>query len=82
MRVRLAGKINQKSICFIDLFSMEYKIKDNEILLLDSFMKPEYFAELKTFNTDNYVQNITYDIAIPDPNISQNYSNKTELNSP
>jgi hypothetical protein len=59
---------------------MEYKIKDNEILLLDSFMKPEYFAELKTFNTDNYVQNITYDIAIPDPSISQNYSNKTELN--
>jgi hypothetical protein len=65
---------------YLNLTNMEYKIKDNEILLLDSFMKPEYFAELKTFNTDNYVQNITYDIAIPDPSISQNYSNKTELN--
>jgi hypothetical protein len=59
---------------------MEYKIMDSEILLLESSMKPEYFADLEPFNIDNYIQNITYDIAIPDPSISQKYSNKAGLN--
>jgi hypothetical protein len=62
---------------YLNLTNMEYKIMDSEILLLDSSMKPEYFAELKPFNIDNYIQNIPYDVAIPDPNISQKYSNTT-----
>jgi hypothetical protein len=61
---------------YLNLTNMEYKIMDSEILLLDSSMKPEYFAELKPFNIDSYIQNIPYDVAIPDPSISQNYSNK------
>ena len=65
---------------YLNLTNMEYKIMDSEILLLDSSMKPEYFTDLEPFNIDNYIQNITYDIAIPDPSISQKYSNKSELN--
>ena len=59
---------------YLNLTNMEYKIMDSEILLLDSSMKPEYFAELKPFNIDSYIQNIPYDVAIP--SISQKYSNK------
>ena len=65
---------------YLNLTNMEYKIMDSEILLLDSSMKPEYFAELEPFNIDSYIQNINYDIAVPDPSISQKYSNKSELN--
>lgn len=65
---------------YLNLTNTEYKIMDNEILLLDSSMKPEYFAELEPFNIDSYIQNINYDIAVPDPSISQKYSNKSELN--
>jgi len=59
---------------YLNLTNTEYKIMDSEILLLESSMKPEYFADLEPFNIDNYIQNITYDIAIP--SISQKYSNK------
>jgi hypothetical protein len=65
---------------YLNLTNMEYKIMDSEILLLESSMKPEYFADLEPFNIDNYIQNITYDIAIPDPSISQKYSNTAGLN--
>ena len=66
---------------YLNLTNMEYKILNNEILLLDSSMNPDYFAELKAFDIDNYIQNITYDIAVPDHNISQKYSNKAEFDS-
>lgn len=59
---------------YLNLTNTEYKIMDSEILLLESSMNPEYFADLEPFNIDNYIQNITYDIAIP--SISQKYSNK------
>ena len=64
---------------YLNLTNLKYLVNDNEILLIDSFMKSEYFNELILFNDSNYIQNITYDIANPDPEISQNYTGKDEI---
>ena len=65
---------------FLNLTNIEYKINKNEILILEPFLKTELLSDMPIFNTDEYVQNINYEIAMPDPNISQKYSNIIEKN--
>ena len=60
---------------FLNLMNTEYKINKDEILILETFLKTELLSDMPIFNTDEYVQNINYEIAIPDPGISQKYSN-------
>ena len=60
---------------FLNLMNTEYKINKDEILILETFLKTELLSDMPIFNTDEYVQNINYEIAIPDPSISQKYSN-------
>ena len=61
-------------VYYLNLTNIEYKINDDEVLLLESFIKSENFSDLRIFNFNDYMKNITYDIAEPD--ISQHYSNK------
>ena len=64
-------------VYYLNLTNIEYKINDDEVLLLESFIKSENFSDLRIFNFNDYMQNITYDIAEPD--ISQHYSNKISI---
>ena len=43
----------------------DYKINKDEILLLDSFISKEYFNELELFRNNEYINNISFDIARP-----------------
>ena len=64
---------------YLNLVSVDYKINKDEVLLLDSSIKNEYFNELVLFNDNEYLQNIPYEIAEPDIKISKKYSNKVKL---
>ena len=61
---------------YLNLTDLQYKVYDNEILLVDSFMKSEYFNELVIFNNSDFNTNITFELAKPNENISQTYQNK------
>ena len=63
---------------FLNLVNTDYKINKDEMLILETFLKNELLSETTIFNTDEYVQNINYEIAIP--NKSQKYSNIVEKN--
>lgn len=58
---------------YLNITNMNYKINDNEFLLLQSLLTLEYFKDLMPFQTSSYVNNITYDFAAPVD--SQNYLN-------
>ena len=64
---------------YLNLTNLEYKVDDNEILLIDSFVKSDYFNQLKLFNSGDTEQKISYEIAQPDIRFSQVYSNKDEI---
>ena len=59
---------------YLNLSNVDYKINDNEILLLDSTINSDYLNDRNVFNVDEYIQNISYDIAEPDKT-TQHYSN-------
>lgn len=50
---------------FLNYSDSDYKINDNEALLLQSIMDSENLNKLKPFQTNEYVQHINYDIAEP-----------------
>ena len=64
---------------YLNLTNLEYKVDNNEILLIDSFVKSDYFNQLKLFNSGDVEQKISYEIAHPDIRYSQSYSNKDEI---
>lgn len=68
-------------VYYLNLTNINYKINNDEVLLLDSTIKSENFSDLRIFNFNNYIKNITYDNAENDETISQNYSNKIQLDS-
>jgi hypothetical protein len=59
---------------YLNLSNIDYQLNENEILLLESFIKSENFADLRIFNFNEYLKNIPYEIAEP-YKITQNYSN-------
>jgi len=62
---------------YLNMSSYDYKVNEDEVLLLDSFIKSEYFNELELFRTNDYIHNINYDKAMVDKKTRKVYSNKT-----
>jgi hypothetical protein len=58
---------------YLHVSSSEYKIEEDEFLLLQSVLTPEYFKDLVPYNINEYVRNTNYSTAMPQ--ISQTYSN-------
>jgi hypothetical protein len=57
----------------LNISNIEYKINETELFLLESVLnKKEYFRDLIPYNSNKYIQNISYDAA--NPAISQKYS--------
>jgi hypothetical protein len=50
---------------YLNLTNIDYKINDDEILLLETFLKSENFSDLRLFNFSDYLLQIPYDIAEP-----------------
>jgi hypothetical protein len=73
IRFRRIRSIMMEPMHYLNLSNITFKINDNEILLLDSAMNSDYFNELNIFNVNEYIKNITFDIAKPDS--TQNYVN-------
>lgn len=61
---------------YLNMNNMKYKVNKSEILLIDSFMKSDYFNELIVFDNE-HSQNITFEIAQPEK--SEKISNKDKL---
>ena len=49
---------------YLNLTNIDYKINDDEILLLETFLKSENFSDLRLFNFNEYLRQIPYDIAV------------------
>jgi hypothetical protein len=58
---------------YLNISNTNYKINDDEFILLQSLLTNEYFENLEPFQMDRYVKNITYDFA--EPVESQSYIN-------
>jgi hypothetical protein len=50
---------------YLNLTNIDYKINDDEILLLETFIKSDNFSDLRIFNFSEYLKQIPYDIAVP-----------------
>jgi hypothetical protein len=62
---------------YLNITDSEYKIKDDEFIILQSIIGTDYFKGLTAFNSNPYIKNITYDVA--EPSITQTYSNEIGL---
>ena len=62
----------------LSLESVDYKLKDNEIILLDSLLNIEYFDYLVVQENEKYARYKTYDTTQPLHSI--NYVNNERLN--
>lgn len=61
---------------YLNISNVSYKINPDEILLLDSAINSAYLNETNVFSVNEYLNNITYDIAEPDKSKHiQPYSN-------
>ena len=63
---------------YMSLESVDYKLKDNEIILLDSLLNIEYFDYLVVQENEKYARYKTYDTTQPLHSI--NYVNNERLN--
>jgi len=59
---------------YLNIGHNEYKINNDEFILLQSLLLSEYFSDLDTFNTNKYIQNVDFNVAIPA--VSQKYANE------
>jgi hypothetical protein len=57
---------------YLNITNLEYKINQEEILLLESLLE-NYLKNMKVYTTNNYIQNIPYELAVP-----SNYQNTTK----
>jgi hypothetical protein len=61
---------------YLNISNVSYKINPDEILLLDSAINSVYLNETNVFSVNEYLNNITYEIAEPDKSkYIQPYSN-------
>ena len=51
---------------YLNLTNIDYQINDDEILLLETFLKSENFSDLRLFNFSEYLRQIPYDLAAGD----------------
>lgn len=66
-----------KSNIIYNIKNVDYKLNNDEMILLQSFLTKEYFEIFIPFS-QNEVTNITYEFAHEDPRISQKYSDIVE----
>jgi hypothetical protein len=59
---------------YLNITDSEYKINDEEFIILQNTLQTDYFKNNIPYNLNNNVQNVTFNTA--DPLISQNYSNE------
>jgi ABC-type uncharacterized transport system substrate-binding protein len=64
---------------YLNVSNVNYKINSNEILLLDSAINAAYLNDTNIFSVNEYIRNITYEIAEPDPDKSHRYVNRLVL---
>ena len=50
---------------FVTVPNTQYKVFENELLIVHSLLNDEYFKNIKPFINNSYVNNITYDISDP-----------------
>jgi len=65
------------NIKIYNIRNIDYKLNEEEMILLQSFLTKEFFEELIPFSQNDSV-NITYEYAHEDPRISQKYSDIVE----
>jgi hypothetical protein len=63
---------------YLNLSNVNYKINNDEILLLDSTLNSDYLNDMNVFDVNDYIQNISYDTAEPEL-VTQHYSNSENL---
>jgi len=63
---------------FLNITKTDFKINENEVLLLQSLLYGNYFDDLIPFDMNEYIKNITYEMANPMSG-SQHYSNFVSL---
>ena len=62
---------------YLNVGNAEFKIRNDELFLLESLLNKEYFRDLIPYNTGSYIENIEYDTA--KPSTAQTYSNDVSL---
>ena len=62
---------------FLNIGNSEYKLNENELLLLQTLLDGNYFDNLIPIQASQYVKNVTFDTA--DPSISQTYSSEVSI---
>jgi hypothetical protein len=62
---------------YLNITNSEYKLNNNEFIILQSLLTNEYFDDLIPFQMNDYINNITYDISTPD--VSQKYNNTVNM---
>ena len=50
---------------FVSVPNTQYKVNKNELLIVESLLNETYFKNMRLFNTNPYVQNVTYDVSDP-----------------
>jgi hypothetical protein len=66
-----------QSNTYLNMSKPEFRIREDELFLLESLLNHEYFRELVPYNVNPRIQHIEYDTA--NPAISQTYSNEISL---
>lgn len=64
---------------YLNITEVDYSIRDDEIVLLQSILYGNYFDDMTPFNMNEYIQNINYDTANP-ALTSERFNNKVQLN--
>ncbi len=62
---------------YLNIGSSEYKLNESELLLLQTLLEGDYFDDLTPIQANEYIDNVTYDIA--EPSMSQKYSTEVSL---
>jgi hypothetical protein len=62
---------------YLNIGSSEYKLYENELLLLQTLLDGDYFDDLIPIQANEYIENITYDVA--EPSVSTKYSTEVSL---
>ena len=62
---------------YLNIGTLDYKLNDNELLLIQTLLDGNYFDDLSEISANEYIDNITYDIA--EPSVSQKYSTNISL---
>jgi hypothetical protein len=64
---------------YFNVTASDYLINNDEIILLQSLIFGDYFDDLISFDMNEYIQNVTYDVANPRI-VTEKFSNEVSLN--